>query len=231
MVYTPPDYDADPKKRYPVLYLQHGGGEDETGWGKQGHMNFILDNLIAGEEGGADDRGHGEGLRHAGRCRAATNRTGTGRRRGVRGRGDQGPDPDDRLDLPHPRRPGATGPSPGCRWGPARPCRSADPPGHVLRRSARSAVVGQLDTEDGLRRRVRRPRGLRQEGEPALPALRNGRPGRGHSQERRRPFTTRSNRAASRTWCSATPRGWDTSGRPGGYALHDFAPRLFQPKK
>lgn len=47
MVYTPPDYDAEPKKKYPVLYLQHGGGEDETGWGKQGHMNFILDNLIA----------------------------------------------------------------------------------------------------------------------------------------------------------------------------------------
>src|SRR5205085_11702 len=46
-VYTPPGYDADPTKRYPVLYLQHGGGEDETGWAKQGHMHFILDNLIA----------------------------------------------------------------------------------------------------------------------------------------------------------------------------------------
>jgi enterochelin esterase family protein len=33
--------------RYPVLYLQHGGGEDETGWIRQGHANFILDNLIA----------------------------------------------------------------------------------------------------------------------------------------------------------------------------------------
>ena len=47
MVYTPPDYDADGNKRYPVLYLQHGGGEDETGWTRQGHVNFILDNLIA----------------------------------------------------------------------------------------------------------------------------------------------------------------------------------------
>jgi enterochelin esterase-like enzyme len=47
MVYTPPDYDADLERRYPVLYLQHGGGEDETGWSRQGHMNFILDNLIA----------------------------------------------------------------------------------------------------------------------------------------------------------------------------------------
>jgi enterochelin esterase-like enzyme len=47
MVYTPPGYDADPQQRFPVLYLQHGGGEDETGWPRQGHMNFILDNLIA----------------------------------------------------------------------------------------------------------------------------------------------------------------------------------------
>src|SRR5437773_12334420 len=34
-------------RRAPVLYLQHGGGEDETGWIRQGHANFILDNLIA----------------------------------------------------------------------------------------------------------------------------------------------------------------------------------------
>lgn len=47
LVYTPPDYDASASVRYPVLYLQHGGGEDETGWTNQGHANFILDNLIA----------------------------------------------------------------------------------------------------------------------------------------------------------------------------------------
>jgi enterochelin esterase-like enzyme len=46
-VYTPPDYDKDTSKRFPVLYLQHGGGEDETGWGTQGHCNLIMDNLIA----------------------------------------------------------------------------------------------------------------------------------------------------------------------------------------
>ena len=46
-VYTPPGYDTQTKMRYPVLYLQHGAGEDETGWTKQGHANFILDNLIA----------------------------------------------------------------------------------------------------------------------------------------------------------------------------------------
>jgi enterochelin esterase family protein len=47
VLYLPPAYDAQTKMRYPVLYLQHGGGEDETGWIKQGHANFILDNLIA----------------------------------------------------------------------------------------------------------------------------------------------------------------------------------------
>ncbi len=46
-VYTPPDYDKNQKKRYPVLYLQHGWGEDETAWINQGHANLIMDNLIA----------------------------------------------------------------------------------------------------------------------------------------------------------------------------------------
>jgi enterochelin esterase-like enzyme len=46
-VYTPPGYDQDMEKRYPVLYLQHGGGEDETGWSNQGKVNLIMDNLIA----------------------------------------------------------------------------------------------------------------------------------------------------------------------------------------
>jgi enterochelin esterase-like enzyme len=46
LVYTPPNYDVQTSVRYPVLYLQHGAGEDETGWTKQGHANFILDNLI-----------------------------------------------------------------------------------------------------------------------------------------------------------------------------------------
>jgi enterochelin esterase-like enzyme len=46
-VYTPPDYDKDATKKYPVLYLQHGSGEDETGWGAQGRANLILDNLLA----------------------------------------------------------------------------------------------------------------------------------------------------------------------------------------
>jgi len=47
LMYTPPNYDTQTSVRYPVLYLQHGGGEDETGWIRQGHANFILDNLLA----------------------------------------------------------------------------------------------------------------------------------------------------------------------------------------
>ena len=46
-VYTPPDYGTNLKVRYPVLYLLHGWGEDETGWFTQGHVDFIMDNLIA----------------------------------------------------------------------------------------------------------------------------------------------------------------------------------------
>ncbi|MCL6544376.1 MAG: esterase [Bryobacteraceae bacterium] len=50
IVYTPPDYDANPKGRYPVLYLQHGSGESERSWAEQGRVNFILDNLIAAKK-------------------------------------------------------------------------------------------------------------------------------------------------------------------------------------
>jgi enterochelin esterase-like enzyme len=46
-VYTPPDYLTNAKGKYPVLYLLHGWGEDETGWYTQGHVDFIMDNLIA----------------------------------------------------------------------------------------------------------------------------------------------------------------------------------------
>jgi enterochelin esterase-like enzyme len=46
-VYTPPDYEKNPSKHYPVLYLQHGAGENETGWSSQGHAGLIMDNLIA----------------------------------------------------------------------------------------------------------------------------------------------------------------------------------------
>jgi len=65
-VYTPPDYDKNFAARYPVLYLQHGAGEDETAWSVQGRAGIILDNLIS--EGKAKpmlivmDNGGGSGL-------------------------------------------------------------------------------------------------------------------------------------------------------------------------
>lgn len=46
-IYTPPGYDANANQKYPVLYILHGGGEDERGWATQGKTDLILDNLIA----------------------------------------------------------------------------------------------------------------------------------------------------------------------------------------
>jgi enterochelin esterase-like enzyme len=46
-VYAPPGYDANTNEKYPVLYILHGGGEDERGWATQGKTDLILDNLIA----------------------------------------------------------------------------------------------------------------------------------------------------------------------------------------
>ena len=46
-VYLPAEYQSNPNKKYPVLYLQHGNAEDESGWSAQGHTGQILDNLIA----------------------------------------------------------------------------------------------------------------------------------------------------------------------------------------
>jgi len=47
LIYTPPGYDANTTEKYPVLYILHGGGEDERGWAAQGKTDLILDNLIA----------------------------------------------------------------------------------------------------------------------------------------------------------------------------------------
>lgn len=79
-VYTPPDYDKKRTKRYPVLYLQHGWGENEYAWWNQGRANLIMDNLIA--EGrskafiivmtyGLTNEGPGPGARRRGRGPAA----------------------------------------------------------------------------------------------------------------------------------------------------------------
>jgi enterochelin esterase-like enzyme len=75
-VYTPPDYDKDPTKRYPVLYLQHGWGENEYAWWNQGRANLIMDNLIAAGKSkpfiivmtyGLTNEGPGPGARRGGR--------------------------------------------------------------------------------------------------------------------------------------------------------------------
>ena len=104
LVYLPPNYDTQTKVRYPVLYLQHGGGADQTGWIRQAHANFILDNLIAAGKQQADDRRHGVRLRpprRPGRSRShrqtlwfSRNAEGdAGHDLGVRRRCDASPDP------------------------------------------------------------------------------------------------------------------------------------------
>jgi enterochelin esterase-like enzyme len=110
-VYTPPDYDQDSTKRYPVLYLQHGWGENEYAWWNQGRANLIMDNLIA--EGkvrpfiivmtyGLTNEGRGPGSRRGDRgpgaaaTAGATNSpTGTNAAPAARGPGgrDGGPNP------------------------------------------------------------------------------------------------------------------------------------------
>lgn len=69
-VYTPPDYDKDPGKRYPVLYLLHGDSENETGWSHQGCAGWIMDNLVfvsyGSRENGATGKVHVAALKEAG---------------------------------------------------------------------------------------------------------------------------------------------------------------------
>jgi enterochelin esterase family protein len=90
-IYTPPGYDAS-STRYPVLYLQHGAGEDETGWYAQGRVNFVMDNLIA--EGKAKpmiivmENGGGSAL--FARGMPATKPAGGGGGGGTPGRGEPG---------------------------------------------------------------------------------------------------------------------------------------------
>ncbi|MEO7046236.1 MAG: alpha/beta hydrolase-fold protein [Ferruginibacter sp.] len=49
-IYTPPGYDSNATAKYPVLYILHGGGEDQTGWANQGKTDMIIDNLIAAKK-------------------------------------------------------------------------------------------------------------------------------------------------------------------------------------
>ncbi len=100
-VYTPPDYDKDLTKHYPVLYLQHGWGENEHAWWNQGRANLIMDNLIA--EGktkpfiivmtyGLTNEGPGPGGRgrRGGGAAGATNAVPAGTNAALAGRGGRG---------------------------------------------------------------------------------------------------------------------------------------------
>jgi len=93
-VYTPPDYEKDTTKRYAVLYLQHGWGENEYAWWNQGHENLIMDNLIAEDKTrpfiivmtyGLTNEGPGPGGRRGRGSRAGegTNAPGAGGRGGA----------------------------------------------------------------------------------------------------------------------------------------------------
>ena len=137
-VYTPPDYDKDTNARYPVLYLQHGAVEDETGWGNQGHANLIMDNLIAAGKarpfiivmdnggnncgGGPRRGGPPAGVAGRGGAPAAGGRGGAPaaaaaavppaaevRLLRLREDHDRGTDPLHRFQLSHARRPAASG--------------------------------------------------------------------------------------------------------------------------
>ncbi len=125
-VYTPPGYDKDLKKHYPVLYLQHGGGEDQRVWTEMGHANLILDNLIAEKKakpmiivmetsdvagGGGGFGGFGGGPRRGGGAPGGTNAAfaGGGTNAPRRGGGGFGGGPGGIISTPVPAGGGAYG--------------------------------------------------------------------------------------------------------------------------
>lgn len=102
-VYTPPDYERQPRARFPVLYLQHGAGENETSWSNQGRETFIMDNLyhsnpavkqmIIVNDNGIVPARNGAGAAPAGRAGAAFGASGASGGRGRGGRGGSGRGP------------------------------------------------------------------------------------------------------------------------------------------
>ncbi len=98
-VYTPPDYDKDTTKRYPVLYLQHGWGENEFAWWNQGRANLIMDNLLAEGKSkpfiivmtyGLTNEGPGPGGRRSAGTNAPAASAGTNAAPGATGAGPRG---------------------------------------------------------------------------------------------------------------------------------------------
>ena len=144
LVYTPPGYDTDADSSTRCCTCSTGPARTSR-VDRQGRANFILDNLIAAEEGRADDRRDGQGLRHAGRCRGRAQRQGV--RPAPSRSGAQGPDPDDRRDLPHGGGPGQPGDRRAVDGRRAGAADRADPPGHVRLVGAFSGA-GQVRRED-----------------------------------------------------------------------------------
>ena len=223
-VYTPPDYEKDPSKRYPVLYLQHGGGEDDTGWGSQGHTGLIMDNLIA--EGktrpciivmansyvpgtNARSRTVPRRCRWRHQCSTATARP---RRTPIRFQrfhagAHRRPDSVHRRQLPHDGRSAASG------HGRAFDGRHADPLDHAGK-SGQILAHRHFQRRQHRARRYRRSGRLQAESESRIRQLRQPRERRGRQGECRRTATSGCAQRASIT-NHPIP---GTNGRPGGGA-------------
>ena len=198
LVYLPPGYDEETKTRYPVLYLQHGGGEDETGWIRQGRANFILDNLIA--EGQSKPMivvmAYGYATR-AGQAPPPPGARAFGSPEAIKAMREmtetfaadvtEALDTLRRLDLQDPSGPRAPrdgGPVDGRHADLPRDARPPRPllPHRRVQRSGRPPRLrrpGEARSQDGLRRGARRSRGVREEGPPALAGCRARRSPRG----------------------------------------------------
>ena len=227
-VYTPPGYDANRETRYPVLYLQHGSGEDERGWSNQGRVSFILDNLIA--EGKAKPMLVVMEKGYATKPGAPPVPGPTGTPAIPNAFEDvvvSDLDPDDRRALPDAD---ATAPAarwPDCRW-------AADRRSQITSRhldtfawiGSFSAPLRNFDLQD---LDERRPRRRLQRSTSASGSCGFGAGYRVRRRSTGRPqSSTRSSRPpesiTSSTRPSAAPHEWQTWRR----SLHDFAPRLFK---
>src|ERR1017187_2815699 len=176
-VYTPAEYDRNTQARYPVLYLQHGSGEDARG-DKPRPREFHSGQPDRRRENQADDRRHGARLCHQAGASRGGDAGGRPRRteRRFRGSGPPGPDPGDRCHLPD--APGQGAP----RLGGAVHGRRASapdwahPPGPVrLDRIVQFPLAGRPRSEDGVRRGIRGCGGVWQASPPALVRRRPGR--------------------------------------------------------
>ena len=245
LVYLPPGYDTQTKTRYPVLYLQHGGGEDETGWIRQGRANFILDNLIAAgkakpmivvmaygyaRRAGAAAPRAPPGAAAAPGTPEARQRVDAGDGVDLRGRHDRGPDPVRRRDLPDDRRPRAP------RHGRPLDGRLPDVPDHaqpprpvlahrrLQRRRRRWAAGPSTRRPTSTARSPIRRRSPRRCGCSGWASARPSRSGCARASEAFHKALTEAGIEHVYYESPGTDHEWQTWRRN----LHDFAPRLFR---